>query len=220
MTSSDIDSVCLEWTLNDFNNSCSDAVLDNTTDPGVCRGFASVCGLSLESTPCPKNSGRGIEKLLQDAAISYPDCHLNLAWKNLTDQMAMEDMKGLPRSVATGGLGQLMYTNGTLTPYEVWLCVWDEGCAQGTDDAFCFAFNENEEVFVPWGYNSELGLVRNQNVASRAAIASQQRQTMRTKSASAKRLIHVGNKYTGAPYHSSGVWQHGSRLQKRRGAVK
>ena len=150
MTSSDIDSVCLEWTLNDFNNSCSDAVLDNTTDPGVCRGFASVCGLSLESTPCPKNSGRGIEKLLQDAAISYPDCHLNLAWKNLTDQMAMEDMKGLPRSVATGGLGQLMYTNGTLTPYEVWLCVWDEGCAQGTDDAFCFAFNENEEVFVPW----------------------------------------------------------------------
>ena len=32
--------------------------------------------------------------------------------------------------------------------YEVWLCVWDEGTRHRRRNYF--AFNENEEVFVPW----------------------------------------------------------------------
>ena len=44
----------------------------------------------------------------------------------------------------------MMFYNGTLTPYEVWMCVWDDGCSEDKDDAFCFAFNEVAHVFEPW----------------------------------------------------------------------
>lgn len=46
--------------------------------------------------------------------------------------------------------------------YEVWVCTLEplDNCVTRPNDAMCFTFNEQHEVFVPWGYNSELRIIR------------------------------------------------------------
>jgi len=57
--------------------------------------------------------------------------------------------------MATGGLGDLM----TALEWEVWVCGAQLPCALQAHDWVCFTYSEKYEVFVPWGYNRQLGLV-------------------------------------------------------------
>jgi hypothetical protein len=53
----------------------------------------------------------------------------------------------------TAGLG-----SSAVSPrFEVWMCAWDHPC-DVDDSSFCFAYDEIDQDFVPWGLNSELKL--------------------------------------------------------------
>ncbi|EKX43308.1 hypothetical protein GUITHDRAFT_110724 [Guillardia theta CCMP2712] len=58
--------------------------------------------------------------------------------------------------VQLGGLGHLMQ----IDRFEVWVCDYDNRCVQQTGDAMCFVFDEVQEVFLPWGLDSQLLLTQ------------------------------------------------------------
>jgi hypothetical protein len=64
------------------------------------------------------------------------------------------DVKRLKGVMATGGLGKRMSAG-----WEVWVCSAQLPCAYEAEDWVCHTHSERHEVFVPWGYNQELGLV-------------------------------------------------------------
>ena len=64
------------------------------------------------------------------------------------------DVKRLKGVMATGGLGKKM-SDG----WEVWVCGVQLPCAYESEDWVCYTYSEKDEVFVPWGYNLQLGLV-------------------------------------------------------------
>ena len=61
-------------------------------------------------------------------------------------------MKGI---FNTGGLGEMMRP----PVWEVWVCVVSHPCALD-DDIVCFTYNEVKDVFVPWGLNSVIRVVK------------------------------------------------------------
>ncbi|KAJ1489765.1 hypothetical protein T484DRAFT_1779361 [Baffinella frigidus] len=88
----------------------------------------------------------------QDSSVSA--CSLNATWDDVIRRA------WLPPA---GGLGPL-----TEKPrFQVWLCEEGHPCANGTSAFFCFVFDEEERVFVPWGPNSQLRLV---DIAGAAAV--------------------------------------------------
>jgi len=54
----------------------------------------------------------------------------------------------------TGGLGKMMRDT-----WEVWVCM-EHPCATDKNDRVCFTFDEEHRVFVPWGYNSHLRILK------------------------------------------------------------
>ena len=56
----------------------------------------------------------------------------------------------------TGGLGRKMRGD----EWKVWVCGAQLSCALEISDWVCFTYNEFHDVFVPWGYNRELLIVR------------------------------------------------------------
>ena len=64
------------------------------------------------------------------------------------------DVKRLKGVMATGGLGKKMRDG-----WEVWVCGVQLPCAYEAEDWVCYTYSEKHEVFVPWGYNLQLGLV-------------------------------------------------------------
>jgi len=81
-------------------------------------------------------------------------------WKSGTDEtwvsLAGRLESGQGAAFQTGGLGGLSEP----LRFEVWVCEEGHSCANGTSAFFCFAFDEVDKVFVPWGPDSMLGLSR------------------------------------------------------------
>jgi len=67
-----------------------------------------------------------------------------------------EEVGELKGVMETGGLGNLMKEY----EWEAWVCGAQLPCALQAQDWVCYTYNEKYEVFVPWGYNLELGLVK------------------------------------------------------------
>ena len=44
--------------------------------------------------------------------------------------------------------------------WKVWMCAADLACSAREGDRVCFTFSERHQVFVPWGYNSDLEIVK------------------------------------------------------------
>ena len=69
------------------------------------------------------------------AGSKYPDCRLDKTWNDIMawSKNDHEDRDGVKARFKTGGLGKLMFNQDTdmLGPYEVRVCVWDEGCSEG-----------------------------------------------------------------------------------------
>ena len=52
-----------------------------------------------------------------------------------------------------GGLGKRLEPGG----YQTWVCLLDDHpCG---DPHYCWVYHETDKVFMPWGTNTELGLV-------------------------------------------------------------
>lgn len=98
-----------------------------------------------------------------DPAVSGPDC---AETRSIQDLLEAADVGTV--MVKEGGLGRLAYAG-----YEVWICVLDNQCVQnhapanppsdinapaGWKDWMCYVYDENAEIFEPWGFNSELRL--------------------------------------------------------------
>lgn len=103
-------------------------------------------------------------------AERYRHCSLESGFQPVIQQWGHSNIK-------TGGLGKLMagerFSEGVPAgfKFEVWLCVRGHECA-GCDptlateedcssDWFCFAYDEENEEFVPWGPNRHLRLIAN-----------------------------------------------------------
>ena len=44
--------------------------------------------------------------------------------------------------------------------WKVWMCAADVPCSAREGDLVCFTFSERHQVFVPWGYNSDLEIIK------------------------------------------------------------
>ena len=51
------------------------------------------------------------------------------------------------------GLGTRLEPDG----YQTWLCLLDHPCG---DPSYCWVYHERDQVFTPWGKNSELKLFK------------------------------------------------------------
>ena len=76
------------------------------------------------------------------------------SWKEIGTILAEQD-RNHP-NIATGGLGRKMIPN----KIEVWVCSRPDRCATSEEDFMCYVFDEQEHVFLPWGRNSELKIVK------------------------------------------------------------
>ena len=56
----------------------------------------------------------------------------------------------------TGGLGKDLVAY----EWEVWWCGSNVPCMVGKGDLVCFTYSEVHDVFVPWGHNTDLSLVK------------------------------------------------------------
>ena len=70
--------------------------------------------------------------------------------------------------IKTGGLGKLM----VLGKYESWVCVRDDACALAGDYFFCYVFDEDTNLFVPWDQNFNLNLFRAKSQATPASAST------------------------------------------------
>jgi hypothetical protein len=79
-------------------------------------------------------------------AENVSNCVFDMTWREVSK------FKGV---VETGGLGEMMKKY----EWEVWVCGAQLPCAYEAKDWVCYTYSEKHEVFVPWGYNLQLGLV-------------------------------------------------------------
>ncbi|EKX38764.1 hypothetical protein GUITHDRAFT_115092 [Guillardia theta CCMP2712] len=79
----------------------------------------------------------------------YLDCRMQHSWQDIVEGLSVQN-----KTFAMGGLGELMI-RGEL---EVWVCTLADACSL-PGDAFCYIYDEQREVFVPWDKNSNLKLV-------------------------------------------------------------
>ena len=82
----------------------------------------------------------------------YPEenastCVFDKTWQEV------RELKGV---METGGLGDLLIED----EWEAWVCGAQLPCAIQAQDWVCYTCSEKHEVFVPWGYNRKLGLVK------------------------------------------------------------
>jgi len=74
-------------------------------------------------------------------------CYAGSSWKNITRDPS--------KSLITGGLGRKM----ELGKKEVWLCMRGDTCGTWSGSPFCYVYDEQWSVFVPWDYQTNLGIM-------------------------------------------------------------
>jgi hypothetical protein len=78
----------------------------------------------------------------------YTHCEQPYVWREL-----IYGYKDSKVHLKAGGLGKLLERGG----YQTWVCIHGHFCG---DPWFCWVYHETNEVFTPWGTNSELLLVK------------------------------------------------------------
>jgi len=78
----------------------------------------------------------------------YTHCEQPYVWREL-----IYGYKDSKVALKAGGLGTLLERGG----YQTWVCIDGHFCG---DPWFCWVYHETNEVFTPWGTNSELLLVK------------------------------------------------------------
>ncbi|EKX36833.1 hypothetical protein GUITHDRAFT_116999 [Guillardia theta CCMP2712] len=123
--------------------------------PDVCMGDLSYLGsrLSVCSSWMTINGSSSFPWLWGDnLPVGYKTCKLPYTW----EEILVPRMKNCSLDFKTGGLGYLMTSR-----FQSWFCVKHHPCAwDALNPFFCFVYDEDNRVFVPWGSNSELKLVR------------------------------------------------------------
>jgi len=106
----------------------------NAPNDAVCGTAGTPIPTFTSQPPCPQCS-------LSAAA----PCTLSVTWPEL-DALELSGVK-----VYTGGLGSQMDS-----VYQVWVCM-EASCAP--EDLACFRYNEQQQAFDWWGFNSHLRII-------------------------------------------------------------
>ncbi|KAJ1493734.1 hypothetical protein T484DRAFT_1767800 [Baffinella frigidus] len=85
----------------------------------------------------------------QDPSVAT--CRLDATWEELIER----NREGTGNVCKTASLGDLE----TSPRFQVWLCEEGHPCANGTSSYFCFVYDEELKIFVPWAPNSILQIV-------------------------------------------------------------
>ena len=105
--------------------------------PG-CEPVEKIIYESWQEDPGRKDWGRP----------GHSHCVQPYTWDELVD--GYKD-KYIPYKI--GGLGKRLEPGG----YQTWVCLLDDHpCG---DPHYCWVYHETDKVFMPWGTNTELGLV-------------------------------------------------------------
>ena len=114
-----------------------DPTVTTTTPAPFCDGETSPFFLAGDTLCVPNN-------LYPAANVSH--CEFAHTWDDVAEN------KHLYR---TGGLGKKM--SGA---WQVWVCQGAHPCSDNKKDTVCFTYSEVHRVFVPWGYNSDLRILK------------------------------------------------------------
>ena len=130
-----------------------------TTTPELTTTTPEPTTTSAQTVSSPVPGCEPVEKIIYKAWHEYPGrkdwgrpghshCVQPYTWGELLK--GYKD-KFIPYRV--GGLGNLLEPGG----YETWVCLLDDHpCG---DPHYCWVYHETDKVFMPWGTNTELGLV-------------------------------------------------------------
>ena len=139
---------CQQPTCSSFTGTCP----EGTTKRRPGDMHECISGTCTESDCCLGGHTGGVTGQWGDSA--WAACNLTASWQELARRGKDPPEGPAAGSWRTGGLGALMQS----PRYEVWLCERGHPCSGG-DDAFCFVYDEQMKVFVPWGRNSQLQLI-------------------------------------------------------------
>ncbi|EKX33100.1 hypothetical protein GUITHDRAFT_148161 [Guillardia theta CCMP2712] len=76
-----------------------------------------------------------------------PGCYAGSSWKNISRDPL--------KTFITGGLGKQMLKDKK----EVWMCLQGQGTCGWFNDAYCYVYDESWSAFIPWDYQTKLGIV-------------------------------------------------------------
>ncbi|EKX37041.1 hypothetical protein GUITHDRAFT_116768 [Guillardia theta CCMP2712] len=92
----------------------------------------------------------GPEEPMQVWAVypAYITCRMLYTWDQVN-----QGQRARVKSFRSGGLGNLMIAR----KYEVWVCSYQDECAK-PGNAFCYVYDEQRKLFLPWGLQEDLML--------------------------------------------------------------
>ena len=115
---------------------CTALAATTTTPAPLCDGEARPFSLAGD-TLCVPNS--------LYPAPNVVHCVFEGTWADVVEHKHL---------YKTGGLGKKLRDE-----WKVWVCM-EHACATDKTDRVCFTFSEEHRVFVPWGYNSHLHILK------------------------------------------------------------
>ncbi|EKX31595.1 hypothetical protein GUITHDRAFT_122219 [Guillardia theta CCMP2712] len=81
-----------------------------------------------------------MQTILNSSKSHHNNCSIEASWH----EIILGETSQLP-AFKSGGLGRLMVRG----KYEVWVCSYKDLCAEPLNP-FCYAFDEQMKLFVPW----------------------------------------------------------------------
>ena len=118
--------------------SSSTASTATTPAPTACAGAARPLVVAGAGAMCVP------ERLFPAPEVEH--CVFDKTWLDVGEQ---------PDLFTAGGLGKKLTAE-----WKVWMCAADVPCSAREGDLVCFTFSERHQVFVPWGYNSDLKIIK------------------------------------------------------------
>mmetsp|Transcript_60667 Transcript_60667/g.142865 ORF Transcript_60667/g.142865 Transcript_60667/m.142865 type:complete len:1206 (-) Transcript_60667:1091-4708(-) len=142
--------------ISNCSNSTAKLFRNFTSNPGV-----GSDGTTAAPTPAPTTAAQTTTAASTTTPAPFPNppadiagCSLTQTWPELQGQMIAEmELPVASKTVRTGGLGKYQ----EIGAFEVYVCVWTHACAE-PGDPICFVYHEQDNVFLPWGRSSDLGI--------------------------------------------------------------
>ena len=132
---------------------------ESCVDPAALTTGAALASSAVVTTPAPMPppcAGSARPLSVAGAALCVPERFLPApAVEHCVFEKTWADVKANRGVFAAGGLGKML-----MPEWKVWMCSAEVPCSARVGDRVCFTFSERYRVFVPWGYNSDLQIVK------------------------------------------------------------
>ena len=122
------------------------------SQPDIVSDACPTLDMPVPSSPAPPAcEGSGPSTNTTWGRPGHSHCHQPYSWTELIEgyKDCLPDNK-----IKMGGLGTRLEPD---RGYQTWLCLLDHPCG---DPSYCWVYHERDQVFTPWGKNSELKLFK------------------------------------------------------------